>query len=87
MMTITQLPEGTPTKVAYRAINGDDATAELDNPAKPFCSMDAIFQALQALPAGSCIPEIKDIGYLPQPRVKSGASAPTPTPAPETAVP
>lgn len=82
-MTITELPPGTPTKIAYRAINGDDATGELDNMEKPFVTLPAIFKAFGAFVPGTFIPQIKDIGYLPQPRVKPAVVVPvTPSQVP-----
>lgn len=48
-------------KTAYVAINGDDATALLDDPEHPFRSMAA---ALAALKPHSPHIQIKDLGFI-----------------------
>lgn len=77
MMKVIKLPPGTPVKIAYIAMNGDDATAELDNMEKPFLSMVPIMEILKEQSEKlEFILEIKNIGYLPQPR----AATPLPVP-------
>ncbi len=48
-------------KTAYLAINGDDATAQLDDPDHPFKTMAAALVALKPFAPNT---SIKDLGYI-----------------------
>jgi len=49
-------------KTAYLAINGDDATAQLDDPSKPFKTQAA---AEEALGPHKPHTQLIDLGYIP----------------------
>lgn len=53
------------TMIAYIAVNGDDQTAQLGDPARPFRSLNAAQEALSPHRATHTV-KIVDLGYITQ---------------------
>ena len=53
------------TMIAYIAVNGDDHTAALGDPARPFKSLNAAQEALKPHQATRTV-RIVDLGYITQ---------------------